>query len=518
MAVCCVPWTRAFTAGLVGVLICIGGILFNSIFLPKIIQSRIGEKLKILPDTPTFKAWSEPTVPIYIQFWFYNTTNHVDVMKGKKPIFQEVGPYTYRQYRKKVNISWNEDESQVTYEQTKHYVYQPDLSGALLNATIITLNLPYASLANKAQYMPPKQKSGLDFMIIVYKPQLFVKKTAEEFMFKGYYDKFIDTLQKAKKQETLKNATFGFLYNKNGTNDGVYSVNTGKFDHRKFARVESWNNLTELPWWRDSYCNMINGSDGSMFPPFMDRSATLRMYSTDLCRSIYLEYNTDTEVQGIPTYRFTPPFSLLANNSENPDNLGYCMTDKVEDCPGSGILNVSTCRKGAPILVSLAHFLDGEPEYAEDAGVNPARQLDQTFLDIEPNTGLMLRAMRRMQVNVPLKRYPTISGFDKVPTMYYPIFWLNESAAMTAERAEIFKEKVLKSINLGKTMAMALIGIGIFFLICAVAYGGYILYSQKRQKDYGVENGKVHGKLATPMDKHDGTTKGLLNNTGNTKV
>ena len=60
--------------------------------------------------------------------------------------------------------------------------------------------------------MTQKERSGLDFMHLVYKPTIFIKRTVDEMLFKGYYDKLIDVLQKAKKQENLKNATFGFLY------------------------------------------------------------------------------------------------------------------------------------------------------------------------------------------------------------------------------------------------------------------------------------------------------------------
>ena len=77
-------------------------------------------------------------------------------------------------------------------------------------------------------------------------------------------------------------------------------------------------------------------------------------------------------------------------------------------------------------MVGLAHFLGGEPDYYERVGFHPTEENDETFIDVEPNTGVVLRAARRMQVNVPIKKYPLIKGFDDVPTMFYPVMWLNE--------------------------------------------------------------------------------------------
>lgn len=61
-------------------------------------------------------------------------------------------------------------------------------------------------------------------------------------------------------------------------------------------------------------------------------------------RSIYMEFEKDVEVKGIPAYRFTPPRSVLASKEENPANEGFCVSPK--ECLGTGLLKVSPCRKG----------------------------------------------------------------------------------------------------------------------------------------------------------------------------
>lgn len=63
-------------------------------------------------------------------------------------------------------------------------------------------------------------------------------------------------------------------------------------------------------------------------------------------RSIYMEFEKDVVVKGIPAYRFTPPRSVLASKEENPANEGFCITPK--ECLGTGLVKVSPCRKGKP--------------------------------------------------------------------------------------------------------------------------------------------------------------------------
>lgn len=68
-----------------------------------------------------------------------------------------------------------------------------------------------------------------------------------------------------------------------------------------------------------------------------------------LSRSIYMEFEKDVEVKGIPAYRFTPPRSVLASKEENPANEGFCVSR--QECLGTGLLKVSPCRKGKRQLV-----------------------------------------------------------------------------------------------------------------------------------------------------------------------
>jgi hypothetical protein len=66
-------------------------------------------------------------------------------MEDGFPKFEEVGPYAYRQRRRKINISLTDGERLVSYEQQTHYFFDEDASGQGLQESdeINILNLPF---------------------------------------------------------------------------------------------------------------------------------------------------------------------------------------------------------------------------------------------------------------------------------------------------------------------------------------------------------------------------------------
>lgn len=74
--------------------------------------------------------------------------------------------------------------------------------------------------------------------------------------------------------------------------------------------------------------------------------------------------------------------------ASDPENECFCThPDGLQHklCSTDGILDVSRCRKGAPILLSAPHFFMGDPQLRKDViGLNPEKEEHETFLEIEP--------------------------------------------------------------------------------------------------------------------------------------
>ncbi|XP_022236573.1 platelet glycoprotein 4-like, partial [Limulus polyphemus] len=102
---------------------------------------------------------------------------------------------------------------------------------------------------------------------------------------------------------------------------------------------------------------------GSQFPPHIDKEDILYVFSTDLCRSLYLEYEKEVNILGIKAYRFTTPAKLFATPRTNPDNQCFCKDD--QKCLLAGAIDLTTCKKGAPVVASAPHFYQGSKVYIE---------------------------------------------------------------------------------------------------------------------------------------------------------
>lgn len=102
------------------------------------------------------------------------------------------------------------------------------------------------------------------------------------------------------------------------------------------------NDKSKLDIWNSSSANSFKGTDGTYFPPFLDRHATLYAFNPDMCRTYYLKYLKDSEVNGVKTYRFHLPQNIFWNSTMNPANDGFCDSD----CLGNGVQNISRCYGG----------------------------------------------------------------------------------------------------------------------------------------------------------------------------
>ena len=58
-------------------------------------------------------------------------------------------------------------------------------------------------------------------------------------------------------------------------------------------------------------CHQIFGTDGEQFGPFINKEERKWIFSREMCRSIWLDFDKEVDVNGILAYRYRPPFSVL---------------------------------------------------------------------------------------------------------------------------------------------------------------------------------------------------------------
>lgn len=144
---------------------------------------------------------------------------------------------------------------------------------------------------------------------------------------------------------------------------------------------------------------MINGTDGTIHAPFLNKSNPVFIFNSDLCRSLYINYNeTIHTLDNIEIYGYKPDAYFFEDHLHNPDNGGFCTP--AGNCLGAGVLNLTGCVGGIPIIMSNPHFLYGDPKYfGEVDGLNPNETLHLTSLYLEPITGVPMQANKSYNFN-----------------------------------------------------------------------------------------------------------------------
>ncbi|CAI5666739.1 unnamed protein product [Oreochromis niloticus] len=458
---CCV-----YSVGVVSVLMLILGIslVLTSVF-PHLVQSMVKKQVVLKNGTDAFEAWKDPPAHIYMQFYFFNLTNPQEVLDGERPAVVEIGPYTYREYRPMEQIDFQDNGTKVTAVNSKTYIFQRDMSRGPESDLIRTVNIPAMTVMERF-----KDNSLEANLISAYMrgtgEGLFTTRTVGELLW-GYEDGLLKALKVLRPD---LDDVFGLFYKNNASNDGEYVFFTGQQNSRDFSRVDTWKGESSLNWWTSDECNMINGTIGTSFHPVITKNDMLYIFSSDLCRSLYTVYEEDVTVKGITGYRFVPPSSVFANLTVNPDNAGFCVP--AGNCLGSGLLNVSVCKEGAPIIMSSPHFYQADEKFAQDIfGMTPNKEEHQTAIDINPLTGVVLQAAKRLQINVYVEQIPNFSQTGNVRTVVFPVAYLNESATIDDTAAKKLKgigvqQNVVENIPF-MLIGLAIIVGGIFmFLVC----------------------------------------------------
>ncbi|XP_010635063.1 platelet glycoprotein 4 [Fukomys damarensis] len=457
---------RGLIAGAVigAVLAVLGGILMPVGDL--LVQKTIKKEVVLEEGTIAFKNWVKTGTEVYRQFWIFDVQNPQDVIvKSSNIKVKQKGPYTYRvRYLAKENVTQDPEDHTVSFVQPNGAIFVPSMSVGSENDTFTVLNLAVAVAAHI--YTNSFVQSVLNSLIKKSKSSMFQTRTVRELLW-GYKDPFLTLVPYPVP------TTVGVFYPYNNTVDGVYKVFNGKDNISNVAIIDTYKGGKNLSYWQ-SYCDLINGTDAASFPPFVEKSRVLQFFSSDICRSIYAIFGSEVDLKGIPVYRFILPAKAFASPVENPDNDCFC-TEKVisKNCTSYGVLDISKCKEGKPVYISLPHFLHASPDVSEPIeGLNPNEEEHRTYLDVEPITGFTLQFAKRLQVNILVKPAKKIETLKSLKRNYIvPILWLNETGTIGEEKAEMFRKQVTGKIKLLGLMEIALLSVGaVMFVSFMISY------------------------------------------------
>ncbi|KAK3099625.1 hypothetical protein FSP39_007180 [Pinctada imbricata] len=448
-----------------GIVLTALGVILIPVF-HHVIKSYITEKLPLKPGSMNYDAWITPPVPVFYYVWIFDLINPKEVVEsGEKPFVVQRGPFAYREHRRKHDIVFN-DNATISYKERTWYEFVHNKSVGHESTTFWTVNLAMVTIASliRSEYKLIRELTEI-ILDAGGDSRLFQKRTVKDILW-GYEDPLLKKVNKfLKKYNKSIDEKIGIFYGQNDTDNGVFTIYSGTSDISKFAIVDEWEGMRKLSYWTTDTCNMINGTDGTFFPPFIDKKDVLYTFCTDCCRSIYLTFNKLYVDRDIPLYSFMVPDELFGNTSAN---RGFCTP--YGNCQPAGLLNVTVCRN-APIFLSQPHFLGADTEVIHAVhGMNPTKGEHQTNIDVEPNTGIALNVNKKLQINVYIQNVSNIRDTALLDHIYYPVAWVNESAKMDDKIADQIQSAIVTPIKTTLGVQYGLIIIGGFLTLAVLVY------------------------------------------------
>ncbi|CAG7699983.1 unnamed protein product [Allacma fusca] len=453
------------------------------ILVPVLIRTLIVRETALVNGTDTWGKWTNVTIPILIKFYIFNVTNIEDAEVGGKFKLQEVGPYVWEEKRTKQIVAVDEDADTVTYREIVWYYFRRDLSIGSQEDTINIVNIPFLAAATLIYKVGFTSLADNVITFFANMDERFALRDVNirELVFDGVelnvaYSTLAD-IGIVELPDEFHDGTFAFYNRKNGTPTNEFKINRGVKNYKDFGKIIEYDRQKELNFWTnhslpakaEQYCNKINGTDGSIFPPFVTKAQILDVFAIEICRSVHFKFEKDLNYKGIPSYQFKLPNGLLQGPEVNEDNRCFCADpgdDLANNCDLSGALRIFTCKKAIPVGLSLPHFLHASERLLQSVeGLSPDEDKHKTTIVLEPNSGAVLNIVKRIQIFTEFQRLPGITAFSNITKAFIPIFWLEERADPSDDYIADIRDRLVTPLEILKVLKPTVLGVLIFTLL-----------------------------------------------------
>uniref|UniRef100_A0A0N5CEH4 CD36 family n=1 Tax=Strongyloides papillosus TaxID=174720 RepID=A0A0N5CEH4_STREA len=447
------------------------------------------------------RSWQKPVYDMSIQFYFYSVQNPEDIYKKKaKPILKEVGPYYFNEKQEKRNIKFLENNTKVQYENHRFYFFNKTLSckSCSLSDRVLIPSVVFQKIAQFSDRF--FLRNIIDIFLKTENISPFINVTVGEALFEGYKDPLLHLICSQPLMSQICDIfkiyeKVGFFYNKNGTSDGVYVVDTGVADRSKLSNIYGWNGMfgkLNDTYWYGEEARSIHDTDGQLHPPKLDSSKPIVIFAGQACRSITFDFLEKSNYRGVSSYVYSPMKSML--NMEEEQRKGFCdpktpryfnSTDtQIEGCHPNGLMDASVCIPNSPkVYISPPHFTSCPVEMRNKfVGISNDTNDDMTYIELEPDTGVIIHVESRSQINLGMvnKIFQITSKQDN---LIFPIFYMKESIIMDSKT----REQLMHGISFYSSIAI-IIGIGCLFAACVVlTFGLWSYYKNKNSSESNSE-------------------------------
>ncbi|XP_047040545.1 sensory neuron membrane protein 2 [Helicoverpa zea] len=476
----------------VGSVLVVASSVISFVFVPNIIRNIIAGEVTLLDDTIQMERFKEVPFPMNFTVRVFNMTNPAQVLTGGVPVMQEIGPYVYRLYQTREILE--KDGDVVVYKMHEHFEFDADLSYPYQEDDLVTIiNVPFHAVIQVAESLFPYLMSLLQMaMDEVFKefntPITTIR--VRDLLFDGITmcknptglgiiacSIIRDIADNAQNIEEKPDGSlvFSILNYKQQLPSQEYRVQRGLNDPADLGRILSYAGSPFFPQWLNlttrepNVCMEVNGTDAGIFAPFVETERSIYAINTDICRSVELRYERDSEYEGIPTVRFAANEWLLDN-----DDGCFCLNvtrgiNRDDGCLLRGAMELYTC-VGAFLIMSYPHFLFADVRYRDSVlGMHPNEENHKIFIELEPNTGTPIRGAKRAQFNIFSRPVRNIPVTQNLRTAIVPILWIEEAIDLPHEFVDELTERLLSSLQLVDIFIPVLIAACVMVLVVGVA-------------------------------------------------
>ncbi|CAF0902992.1 unnamed protein product [Adineta steineri] len=315
----CRMYCKCSTCFILSCITFVMGLIMLFTFDP-MVNKIIANKMAIIEGREGHQFWKNPPAEIHRKMYIWHCANPIEVQNGGIPDLIERGPYVYREQWNRSNIFYNDDLSTLSYIPITTLYFDRNQSVGPDDVYVTVINVPLMAMAHEIQFNSSEIQKSINIFLHLFGTKLFVNVTVKDLM-EGYTDPLIE-MASLVKPGSLKDNKFGILQPRNGSYYQNFTINTGYNDITEVAKVISFNGVQRLNYWSTPQANMFNGTDGSLFPPHLNKNKDVYSYNADMCRSYYLSFLREKKDGYVTLYDYHLSSNVF--NMSREENRGFC--------------------------------------------------------------------------------------------------------------------------------------------------------------------------------------------------
>lgn len=370
--------------------------------------------------------WLDPPVTMQLKVHMFNITNRT----GDNFWLNEVGPFVYDVEQKKVVT--DENELFLTYRPFNTYYFNANASQDD-SQMVRTMNVPLFTLLNLVH------EGGLSDWVVKVLKNILAKSTnssttvehpVSEYLFDGYTDALLEKVFRLgiifpEIKKLLGEPKFGFLMNRNNSNyEGNWTVFKGHKNAPSAGQLLAWNEQLKTDFYAPgSSCNLVRGSNGEKFKNCLADDTIYLYLIGDMCTAVPFKYVGVSSALGYETRKYEFKF--------NDTSLDSCFAS-------DGLHDASPCNRKAPIVFSAPNFSGLSWHFANNIfGLQRQSEENASFIEVEPRTGVVLKASIKLQANLVIQPYADVNGllgdlfFASNESLVVPLMKIEQTALAT---------------------------------------------------------------------------------------